>query len=55
MRSRVVETVLSLAKEDKNVILITGDLGFGVLKPYWEAVPEQFLNAGIAEQSMTRK
>ena len=53
MRSRVVETVLSLAKEDKNVILITGDLGFGVLKPYWEAVPEQFLNAGIAEQSMT--
>ena len=53
MRTRVVETILSLAKEDKNVILITGDLGFGVLKPYWEAVPEQFLNAGIAEQSMT--
>ena len=53
MRTRVVETVLSLAKEDKNVVLITGDLGFGVLKPYWEAVPQQFLNAGIAEQSMT--
>lgn len=53
MRTRVVETILSLAKEDQNVILITGDLGFGVLKPYWEAVPKQFLNAGIAEQSMT--
>lgn len=53
MRSRVVDTILSLAKEDKNVVLITGDLGFGVLKPYWEAVPDQFLNAGIAEQSMT--
>lgn len=53
MRTRVVETILSLAKEDHNVILITGDLGFGVLKPYWEAVPKQFLNAGIAEQSMT--
>lgn len=53
MRTRVVETILSLAKEDKNVVLITGDLGFGVLKPYWEAVPDQFFNAGIAEQSMT--
>lgn len=53
MRTRVVDTILSLAKEDKNVVLITGDLGFGVLKPYWEAVPDQFLNAGIAEQSMT--
>lgn len=53
MRTRTIETLLSLAREDKNVILITGDLGFGVLKPYWEAVPAQFLNAGIAEQSMT--
>lgn len=53
MRTRVVDTILSLAKKDKNVVLITGDLGFGVLKPYWEAVPDQFFNAGIAEQSMT--
>ena len=53
MRGRTVDTILSLAKEDKNVILITGDLGFGVLKPYWEAVPAQFLNAGIAEQNLT--
>lgn len=53
MRTRVVETLISLAKQDKNVVLVTGDLGFGVLKPYWEAVPEQFLNAGIAEQNMT--
>lgn len=53
MRTRMVETLISLAKQDKNVVLVTGDLGFGVLKPYWEAVPEQFLNAGIAEQNMT--
>lgn len=53
MRTRMVETLIDLAQKDKDVVLITGDLGFGVLKPYWEAVPQQFLNAGIAEQNMT--
>ncbi len=53
MRGRTIATLVELAQKDKNVVLITGDLGFGVLKPYWEAVPDQFLNAGIAEQAMT--
>lgn len=53
MRDGFIRTVLELAKENKDVELITGDLGFGVLKPFWEAVPDQFLNAGIAEQNMT--
>lgn len=53
MRDTFVRTLIELAKEDKNIELVTGDLGFGVLKPYWEAVPEQFTNAGIAEQNMT--
>lgn len=37
----------------KNIELVTGDLGFGVLKPYFEQLPNQFTNAGIAEQNMT--
>ena len=53
MRDGFIRTVLELAKNDKNVELVTGDLGFGVLKPFWEAVPDQFINAGIAEQNMT--
>ncbi len=53
MRDTFVKTLVELAKEDRNIELITGDLGFGVLKPYWEAVPDQFTNAGIAEQNMT--
>ena len=52
MRDTFVKTLLAKAMEDKNIQLITGDLGFGVLKPYWEAVPDQFINAGIAEQNM---
>lgn len=53
MRDTFVRTLVELAKENKNIELVTGDLGFGVLKPYWEAVPNQFTNAGIAEQNMT--
>ena len=53
MRDGFIRTVLELAKEDRNVELVTGDLGFGVLKPFWETVPDQFVNAGIAEQNMT--
>lgn len=53
MRDTFVHTLIELAKNDKRIELITGDLGFGVLKPYWEQCPDQFTNAGIAEQNMT--
>ncbi len=53
MRDTFVKTLIELAKENSNIELVTGDLGFGVLKPYWEQVPNQFTNAGIAEQNMT--
>lgn len=53
MRDTFVKTLIELAKKDKNIELVTGDLGFGVLKPFWEQCPDQFTNAGIAEQNMT--
>lgn len=53
MRDTFVRTLIELAKKDKNIELITGDLGFGVLKPFWEQLPDQFTDAGIAEQNMT--
>ena len=53
MRDTVIRTLIELGKEDKDVELITGDLGFGVLKSFWETLPNQFINAGIAEQNMT--
>ena len=53
MRDTFVKTLIKLAKQDKSIELITGDLGFGVLKPFWEQCPDQFTNAGIAEQNMT--
>lgn len=53
MRDTFVRTLIGLAKENPNIEVITGDLGFGVLKPYFEQLPNQFTNAGIAEQNMT--
>ncbi|MBQ8840660.1 MAG: transketolase [Clostridia bacterium] len=53
MRDTFVKTLLDIAKKDKNVYIVTGDLGFGVLKPFWDELPEQIINAGIAEQNMT--
>lgn len=52
MRDSFVRTLLTLAQGDPNIELLTGDLGFGVLRPFWEALPDQFLNVGIAEQNM---
>ena len=53
MRYTVIHKLIDLGKKDKDIELITGDLGFGVLKPFWETLPDQFVNAGIAEQNMT--
>lgn len=53
MRNRLVNTLQKIAKKDKNIFLITGDLGYGVLNSFWNELPSQFVNAGIAEQNMT--
>jgi transketolase len=53
MRDTFVRTLLEIALIDPNVHIITGDLGFGVLKPFWESLPNQITNVGIAEQNMT--
>ena len=53
MRDTFVRTLIGLAKEDPSIELVTADLGFGVLKPFWEQLPDQFTNCGIAEQNMT--
>ncbi len=53
MRDTFVRALMAIARRDKRVMLLTGDLGFGVLTPFAEAFPEQFLNVGVAEQNMT--
>ncbi len=52
MRDKFVETLLGEVKKNPNIILITGDLGFGVLDDFREIYPDNFINAGVAEQNM---
>ena len=53
MRNNLVKTICDYAEKDKDIILITGDLGFNVLNKFYDRFPEQYINAGISEQNMT--
>lgn len=53
MRDAFIATLSSIAQSDPSVMLITGDLGFGVLDDFAAKFPSQYLNAGVAEQNMT--
>ena len=53
MRDAFIRSLSELASADPRVMLITGDLGFGVLDEFQKRFPRQFLNAGVAEQNMT--
>ncbi len=48
MRNAVVNRLFELAESDDRLMLITADLGFGVLTDFAEKYPKQFLNVGVA-------
>ena len=52
MRDAFVRVLTELAAERPDVILLTGDLGFGVLNDFSARFPRQVLNVGVAEQNM---
>lgn len=53
MRDTFVARLSSMAERDPRIMLLTGDLGFGVLDSYARRFPKQYLNVGVAEQNMT--
>jgi transketolase len=52
MRNAMMKALFELANNNKDVVLITGDLGFGLFEDFSEKFPSQFVNIGIAEQNM---
>ena len=52
MRHTFIDTIRQIARKDKNVWLVTGDLGYGMLEPFVEEFPDRFINVGVAEQTM---
>jgi transketolase len=48
----MMRALFELANNNQDIILITGDLGFGLFEDFSEKFPSQFINIGIAEQNM---
>ncbi|MDA2935684.1 transketolase [Patescibacteria group bacterium AH-259-L05] len=53
MRNAFIKTLTEVAEKNKNIFFITGDLGYSVIEDFQAQFPNQFLNAGVAEQNMT--
>lgn len=53
MRTAFLDELYSLARADRRIVFVTGDLGFSVVERFQQELPDQFVNAGVAEQNMT--
>ncbi len=52
MRNIFMEELTTAAAAGKPVMLIVGDLGWGVVEEFADRFPNNFINAGVAEQNM---
>ena len=52
MRTAFIKALSDICEQDADVLLLTGDLGFGVLNDFRRRFPDQFFNVGVAEQNL---
>ncbi|MCK9370396.1 hypothetical protein M0R04_10850 [Candidatus Dojkabacteria bacterium] len=52
LRKDFFEIMCELAEKDKDIIVLVGDLGYNFYEDFAKRFPEQFINAGCAEQNM---
>ncbi len=52
MRNAIINAIHAAAQKNKDIVFITGDLGYSVIEQFQTELPNQFINAGIAEQNM---
>lgn len=52
LRTHFFKCLIKEAEKDKNVILLTDDLGYNFIERFQERFPDQFINCGVIEQSM---
>lgn len=52
MRNAFINNLLEYAKSDKDIMLLSGDLGLGCLDEFIKTLPNQYINCGISEQNM---
>ena len=52
MREIFKEELIKIARKKKNLMLLTGDLGYGVFNKFEKKYPKKYLNVGVAEQNL---
>ncbi len=52
MRTAFINTLTELAQKDKDIYLLTTDVGFSVVEGFREKFPKRFINCGVAEQNI---
>jgi transketolase len=52
MRNVFIDCLIQEAKVNEKILLITADLGYGVVDKFRTEFPERFFNLGVAEQSI---
>jgi len=52
MRQAFINTLIQLAEQDKDVWLLTADMGFGLVEQFATKFPKRYINVGVAEQNM---
>ena len=53
MRNAFAEEAVTLASEDEQYFLLSGDIGNRLFNTYKERFSERFMNCGVAEANMT--
>ena len=51
-RKEFFKILCELAKKDKDIIFLTGDLGYSFFEEFKDKFPDRFINCGVIEQSM---
>src|SRR3954451_23292123 len=52
MRNAFSHALVEAARRDPRVLLLTGDHGYALFDDFRRHCPDQYLNAGVAEQNM---
>ena len=52
MRRRFGQLINELAKKDDKIVLLVGDIGYGIFDEFRKNNPKKFFNMGICEQSL---
>ncbi|MFA5181844.1 MAG: transketolase C-terminal domain-containing protein [Syntrophales bacterium] len=53
MRNAFAQELTRLAKEDRRIVLLSGDIGNRLFDDYKDNCPDRFYNCGVAEANMT--